>query len=145
MRDELGVAVGAKLVPLGVKLCFDFRIIEEFAVEDDADGPVFVADGLFAVGESNDGKPAIGKADAGAKKIAVLIRPAMRDRVCHPPHDLRLDRRRFDEVDDSRNAAHEGRSKDSHRTTKARKCENTNCLFRTFVLSWFNVNLWSVL
>ena len=34
MRNELGIAMGAKAVPLRFELGFNFGIVEEFAVED---------------------------------------------------------------------------------------------------------------
>src|SRR5947209_7917917 len=42
VRDQLGVAVSRKAVPLRFELAFGFRIVEEFAVEDGDHGPIFV-------------------------------------------------------------------------------------------------------
>src|SRR5437868_4636150 len=51
---QLGVAVGAELVSAASQLRLLFRILEQFAVEDDGDRAVLVRNRLPAVREADD-------------------------------------------------------------------------------------------
>ena len=68
MRDQFGVAMGAEVVPLRFELGLDFGIIEQFAVEDDGDGAVFIGDRLLAVREADDLSRRLARPRPGRKK-----------------------------------------------------------------------------
>src|SRR5260221_2632752 len=52
--QKLGIGAGAKNVALGLEFLALFGIVEEFAVEDDVNGAVFVGEGLAAVFQADD-------------------------------------------------------------------------------------------
>src|SRR5262245_47140900 len=110
MRDQLGVAMRAELMPLDAELSLDVRVIEQLAVENDRYGAVFGENWLPAVSQADDAEPAIRHADAGAEEVAVLIGPAVDHRVRHAVNDVRIDGRRLGKIQDSRDAAHEAGS-----------------------------------
>src|SRR4051812_23746717 len=54
MRDELGIAMGAELMSLGLEPGLHFGIVKEFTIEDGDDRTIFVKDRLFAVEKTDD-------------------------------------------------------------------------------------------
>ena len=95
---------------------FDFQlrpllgVVVEFAVEDGPDGAVLVRDRLLAVGEADDGEPAVGEVKAGAFEEPVLVRSAMDDGLGHRGHHPKRGRPLARQVDHPRDSAHSGRS-----------------------------------
>ena len=64
MRNQLGIAMRGEAVSASFEHLLGFGIIEEFAVEDDLDRAILIADRLLAVGQADDAEPAIGQAHA---------------------------------------------------------------------------------
>src|SRR5260370_28218605 len=68
-------------------LCFQLvpeRLeVVNLAVENDPDALVFVAKGLVAAGNVNDGKPAHAQPDAAAMVLAEVVRTTMGDDAAH--------------------------------------------------------------
>ena len=83
MRDNLGVAMRGKTMTSPFEHLAGFGIIEEFAVEDDLDGMIFVANRLLAVRQADDAEPAIGQAEPGFFEITVVVGTAMDNGVGH--------------------------------------------------------------
>ena len=56
--NHLGVTMCDEAMPTRSQLVPTFNVIEQFAVEDDGDGAVFVKDRLLSIGQANDAEPA---------------------------------------------------------------------------------------
>src|SRR5262245_31163023 len=59
------------------------EMIVNFAVINELERVVFVADRFVAAVQIDDGKPTMDESHAGVDKIPLGIRPAMRDQVAH--------------------------------------------------------------
>ena len=57
MDDSLRIAPGVKRVAFALQVSFQFRIVEDFPVEDDPDRPVLVVNRLLSSPYIDDGKP----------------------------------------------------------------------------------------
>ena len=108
--DDLGVGVGAEHVALGLQLRLALGIVEQLAVEDDGDALILVEDRLLAVAEADDGKAAVGEAEAGAQQESVVVRAAMPERLRHRVQRGGIRLALAGEVDDSSDAAHRSSS-----------------------------------
>jgi hypothetical protein len=86
--DEFGVAVGDEVVAALEEFGALLAVVEEFAVEDDGDGLVFVGDGLLAVGEADNAEAAGGEGEAGAMEEAFFVGAAMDEGAGHALDDL---------------------------------------------------------
>ena len=81
--DEFGVAMGDEVVAALEEFGALLAIVEEFAIEDDGDGAVFVCDGLLAIGEVDDAETAGGEGEAGAMEEAFFVEAAMNEGASH--------------------------------------------------------------
>jgi hypothetical protein len=81
--DEFGVAMGDEVVAALEEFGALLAIVEEFAIEDDGDGAVFVCDGLLAIGEVDDAETAGGEGEAGAMEEAFFVGAAMNEGASH--------------------------------------------------------------
>ena len=62
-------------------------MIEQLAVEDHKDAPVFVGDRLLAIGKSDDAESPGGEGHARPMKEALFVRAAMHQRLRHAIND----------------------------------------------------------
>ena len=81
--DEFGVAVGDEVVAALEEFGALFAVVEEFSIEDNGDGVVFVGDGLLAIGEANDAETAGGEGEAGAMEEAFFVGAAVDEGASH--------------------------------------------------------------
>ena len=58
-------------------------MLEQFAVADDRDRAIFVEDGLLPIIETNNAETAMGKTDAWRDEEAIVIGPAVPQRIRH--------------------------------------------------------------
>ena len=84
MHQHLGVRVGAENVAGGGELRGEFDVVVDLAVEDDADGPVFVPDRLPAALEVDDAQPPHAERQARCDMRARAVGAAMHDAREHP-------------------------------------------------------------
>ena len=89
VRDQFGVRVSAESMSFRFELGPNLGVLEELAVEDAPNGAVLVGDRLLAVSQPHDREPAVGEAEVGKVKVAVVVRPAVDDRVGHPAQGCR--------------------------------------------------------
>ena len=106
MRDDLRVAVRDKAVAESFEPGTHVGVIEEFPVEDDRDGTVFIADGLLAVRETNDAEAPRRQRQRRQFQEALLVRTAMHDGVRHGADRALRNRPAPLQIDKSRNPAH---------------------------------------
>ncbi len=81
--DEFGVAVGDEVVAALEEFGALFAVVEEFSIEDDGDGAVFVGDGLLAIGEADNAETAGGEGEAGAMEEAFFVGAAVDEGASH--------------------------------------------------------------
>ena len=86
--DEFGVAVGDEVMAALEEFGALFAVVEEFAVEDDGDGLVFVGDGLLAIGEADNAETAGGECEAVAMEEAFFVGAAVDERASHAFDDV---------------------------------------------------------
>ena len=86
MNDQLGVAVSAEHMPLGLELRPPLGEIEELSVADDRDGAVLIENRLAAVVHAHDAQSAMRKSNSRRKQETAIIRTAMHQRGRHAPH-----------------------------------------------------------
>ncbi len=108
--DDLGVGVRAEHVALGLQFRLALGIVEQLAVVDDGDALILVEDRLLAVAETDDGKPAVGEAEAGAQQESVVVGAAMPERLRHRVQRGGIGLALAGEVNDSSDAAHRSSS-----------------------------------
>ena len=83
VRDDFGIAVRGEMMSAAFQLGALLDVVEQFAVVDDKDAAVFVADGLPAVRQADDAQPARGQAQTGHFKKAIFIGTAVNERRRH--------------------------------------------------------------
>ena len=87
MEDGFGVGAVGVAVP-GLDECgAEIGVIEDFAVEDDEAGRIFVGHGLVAAGDVDDGETAEAEGGPGVAVIAGIIGAAVADGVRHTLDD----------------------------------------------------------
>src|SRR5262249_5113168 len=106
VRDDLGIAMGAKLVTPRFQARPLFGVIEEFAIEDDVNAAIFVADGLSAVIETDNAEAPRCQTEARPFQKAVLVRSAMHDAGRHRLQRPLGQGRPASQMNHARNAAH---------------------------------------
>ena len=62
MNQNLGICLGIELVSHGYQQCPEFRVVEDFAIENQPDGFVFIMNGLISTGKINDAQADAAKA-----------------------------------------------------------------------------------
>ncbi len=80
--------------------------VVDLAVEDHADGSVFVEQRLNAAGEIDDGETAMPEANAGSVVKTLPVRPAMANGIGHAAEQSTIDLRVAAPVKNARNSAH---------------------------------------
>ena len=106
MDDYFRVGIRPKLITLALQLRSQLSIIVNLAIEDYPNGFFCVRHRLMTAGQIDDGKPAESEANGAIEKVALIIRPAMDNRLGHAPNRFRLDRLFLGEVKLAANAAH---------------------------------------
>jgi hypothetical protein len=85
--DDLRVAVGDEVMSAPRQLDASLDVIEQLAVENDKNAPVFIGDGLLAIGKADDAESSGGQGKTGAMKEALFVRTAMHESVGHALDD----------------------------------------------------------
>ena len=83
VNDGLGVAVSPVTMPASFQAFAQFLVVVEFAVVDDPDVVLFVADGLVTGLDIDDAQPAHGQSDVSFHEEAIVIGAAMNDLLIH--------------------------------------------------------------
>ena len=83
VNDGLGVAMSPIAMSASFQAFAQLLMVIEFAVVDDPDVVLFVADGLVAGLDVNDAQPAHGEADASFDEETIIVRSAMNDLLVH--------------------------------------------------------------
>lgn len=81
--DDFRVAVSDEVMAARRQLRAPLDVIEQLAVEDHKDAPVFVGDRLLAIGKTDDAESPRGEGHTGAMKEALFVRPAMHQSLGH--------------------------------------------------------------
>ena len=85
--NGFSVAVGAVDMAARLKLRPQFGVVVDFAVEDDPQGAVFVAERLMAGGEVDNAETAHAESNRTCGVDAVVVRTAVGHDVAHAAHD----------------------------------------------------------
>ena len=142
VHDQLGVGVGAEDVALGPQLGLALGVVEQLAVEDDCDRAILVEDRLAPVAKADDGEAPIGEAEARADQKAVVVRPAVPQRLRHGLQNGGIGLAPAGKVDNSRNAAHKPltpRASYSHFNRKTACALPVYAALRLFAMSTVSV------
>src|SRR2546422_3880960 len=91
MQDRLGVALSGERMSPRDQHAPELAVVVDLAVEDDDLRPVFVEDRLSPARQVDDAEPSHPEADGPLHVQALVVRPAMTDRVAHPPNHGRRD------------------------------------------------------
>jgi hypothetical protein len=110
VNDGLGVGVGVEAVTAGTQVVAQLAIVVDFAVEDDPDRAVFIANRLMTAREVDDAQPSHPQRDTIVHEHTFIVRTPMPDDLAHSVHD-RLARVRLIasvaiEIRESRYTAH---------------------------------------
>jgi len=105
VNDGFRVAVGAVLVTQRLQLLPQGGMVVDFAVENNPDRAVFVAEGLVAGREIDNTKPSHADSNGSGRIDSLVVRSAMDHGGTHPPESLRLNPR-ASELHDPGDAAH---------------------------------------
>src|SRR5690349_6199346 len=110
VEQDLGIRCGGKAMSAGLQLRAQFLVVEDFAVENDPQRFVFVADRLLPCLQIDDTEPC---APESCLRIAIdseFIRPAVPDGGKHPAHLRFRDWLPFPEIEDTGDTTHQRRS-----------------------------------
>ena len=83
-------------------------MVVDFAVVDDADGPVLIAHRLLATRDVDDGQPCVRKADRAVDQVTLAIGTPVDEDVAHAQQSRSVDWNNRIVVEDAGNAAHGG-------------------------------------
>src|SRR5687768_12029306 len=83
MNDRFGIAAGVELVTEFLQLLAQFEVVVDLAVGDDPRRTILVVNGLAAAFQVDDCQSAHSEADRTVDVEAVVVRPAMANRVTH--------------------------------------------------------------
>src|SRR2546422_8655289 len=86
MENGLGVALGRERVSAGQEPPAELAIVVDLTVKDDDLRTILVEDRLSPPREINDAEPSHPEADGALHVDALVVRPAMPNRVAQPPH-----------------------------------------------------------
>jgi hypothetical protein len=87
VEDGLGVGAGGVAVPGLFEEGAEAGVIEDFSVEDDEVGPIFIGHGLMATSDIDNGKAAETKGGPGVAIVTGIIGSAVADGVRHTLDD----------------------------------------------------------
>jgi hypothetical protein len=88
VHDHFGITLSSESMPELFQLGAQFPEIVDFAVKDDDNRPVFVADGLLSAGNVDNRKPGNGKTNGTVKMVTLAVWAAMSDRCVLPPQKI---------------------------------------------------------
>ena len=83
MHDHFGIGARCEDVPLRFQVEPQLGVLEQLPVADHRDRAIFVEDGLLSIVETDNAETAMGKTDAGRDEEAVIVGPAVPQRICH--------------------------------------------------------------
>ena len=88
MEDGFGVGVVGVTVAGLFQGGAETGVIENFAVEDDLQMPIFIAHRLMTAGHVDNAEPAVSERDKIVAKEPAAIRTAMSDAIRHRPEQI---------------------------------------------------------
>src|SRR5579864_6101839 len=106
MNDGFGIAVCAIAMAASDQILPQGAMIVDFAVEDDPDGTIFIADRLMSTRNVDDAETAHAEPDPALREESVIIGTAVRHDVAHVPQSARIGLRPFAKFKYSCNATH---------------------------------------
>src|SRR5580704_4537260 len=83
MNDHFSIGFCLKSVPLALQLLSEFLIVVDFAVEDDPDRAIFIADGLVAGVQVNDCETAEPETYRSRDVVSLIIGSPMLNGIRH--------------------------------------------------------------
>src|SRR5207302_1261047 len=83
MDKDLSIALRCEAMTAFFEVGAKLPVVVDFAVEDHLQRAVFIADGLIAAGEIDDGQAAVRQADARLRPDPLRIGPAMGKTIRH--------------------------------------------------------------
>ena len=104
--DDLRVRLGAEPVAGTFEFGTQFPVVINLAVKNDPHGLFRIGHRLVAAGQVNDRKPPETKAERAVKKITLVVRAAMKNRLRHPADRVLIHRFVAGDFNLSANAAH---------------------------------------
>jgi hypothetical protein len=90
--DYFGIRGSAKPMTFLLQLQLELTVVVDFAVEDDLDSAVFVAQGLCSARQVDNRESPMGKPNSEGGPIAIAIRPAVGNSCRHLAQRSRFDR-----------------------------------------------------
>ncbi len=106
MQYDLAIAIGAEHIARRLQFLAQLEKIIDFAIEAERQRLVFGVHRLRTTTKINDRQAPMAKPDTGRGPHAGAIRPAVRNRIGHPLHPVRVNRLGRLQVKNTRNAAH---------------------------------------
>src|SRR5579872_5516602 len=106
VKDGLRVAARAILMSLRFEISAQFLVVVDFAVINNPDGALFIADRLMPALHINDAKPPHSQADILGDVTAIVIRTAVGNAPIHSHQHGSIDLPGAIEMKNSRNSAH---------------------------------------
>src|SRR5262249_27299982 len=89
MTDDFAVGACAKAMPLPLELTAQLRVIVDFPVVEQGDGPVGVEQRLVAMGDVVDGETSHAALERPVGVVTVGVRAAMAQRLHHAVQHVR--------------------------------------------------------
>src|SRR5262245_36767065 len=83
-----------------------FTVVVDFPVEDNLDRAIFIAEGLSAAGQIDNGKTPMNKPNSGPPPIAFTVWATMGNRITHSLQMQRIHGPLWIEIHDSCNSTH---------------------------------------
>jgi hypothetical protein len=96
----------AEVVPLPNKFIAAFDVVEQFPVKNHENAAVFVCHRLLPISQIDNTQSARSERDSRLFKKTFLIRTAVSDRTCHSLHDAFRSRALPNQINYSRDPAH---------------------------------------
>jgi hypothetical protein len=96
VNENLGVGLRSEVVAACREVTPEFDVVEDFPVEDDLDGTVFVGEGLTAAGRVDDAEPTMCESNAWRASIDVhtlTVGTTMGEGIAHRPQSRNGDPR----------------------------------------------------
>ena len=106
VNEDFRVGMGRKAMPLGLEQLTLLDEVEDFAVEHDHDGFVFVEDRLLSIGQTDDREPARGEGDARRLVETLFVRATVYDGIRHSLERMMRETSLAAQIDQACDAAH---------------------------------------
>src|SRR5262245_43738105 len=106
MDDHFGVATGSKAVSLALQISAQLLKVVDFAVENDLNRAVFIANRLITSAHIDDRQPAVHEPDTRLNDESLRVRAAVSDAITHGLKNGPLSRPGRVGIQDTGNSTH---------------------------------------